>query len=434
MPRTKDDPTIRNRTNRAKLAPRKEPYWLTLEKGRALGYYKGEKGGTWVARYYDPAAKPVKSMKALGPADDFSDADGKMVLSFAQAQEAAREWFKVAFHEATGERVNTGGYTVRAVVQDYLDERERNGAKTAKRMKWDFEARILPELGEVLAEKLTRRRIEAWMHAVASSPARHRGKEAPGPDTPEDLRARRATANRLWTMLRAALNLAHRDRKIPSNAGWKDVAPFRGVQASRLRFLSPVEQQRFVNAAPTPDFRRLLQAGLFTGARESELAALRCSDFDPVNGSVFIATSKSGKPRHITLTSEAAVFFSECAAGLSPDAYLCPRASYERRVKAKPGTWSRAEVCRLMAKTCEEAQLEPLVFHELRHTYASGLVNAGMPLVFVAQQLGHRDSRMVEEHYGHLSPTAKTEAIRRLAPVLGIYHSNGVQSLEIKKG
>ncbi|HWQ10681.1 MAG TPA: site-specific integrase, partial [Holophaga sp.] len=218
-----------------------------------------------------------------------------------------------------------------------------------------------------------------------------------------------------------------------SDAGWRDVAPFRGINASRLRFLTPAEQQRLVNAAPTPDFRRLLQAGLFTGGRESELANLRCSDFDPANGSVFIAISKSGKPRHITLTSEATAFFAECASGLPPDAPLFPRVNYERRVKVKAGTWSRAEVCRLMARTCEGAKLESLVFHELRHTYASGLVNAGMPLVFVAQQLGHRDSRMVEEHYGHLSPTAKTEAIRRLAPVLGIHQPSGVQPLEIKK-
>ncbi|NTV73497.1 MAG: tyrosine-type recombinase/integrase [Holophaga sp.] len=57
------------------------------------------------------------------------------------------------------------------------------------------------------------------------------------------------------------------------------------------------------------------------------------------------------------------------------------------------------------------AGLEPLTFHELRHTYASALINRGVPLVFVAQQLGHADTRMVEEHYGHLCETAKRDAI-----------------------
>ena len=54
----------------------------------------------------------------------------------------------------------------------------------------------------------------------------------------------------------------------------------------------------------------------------------------------------------------------------------------------------------MMADICKAANLEPLVFHELRHTYASGLVNRGVSLVFVAQQLGHRNTTMVEMHSG----------------------------------
>ena len=61
---------------------------------------------------------------------------------------------------------------------------------------------------------------------------------------------------------------------------------------------------------------------------------------------------------------------------------------------------------------CEKAKIERLTFHELRHTYASALVNRGVPLVFVAAQLGHRDTKMVEKHYGHLCDEARTRAIR----------------------
>jgi len=64
-----------------------------MEKGRSLGYRKGKLGGEWVARYYDPLAKPTKRYRALGSADDASDPDGVTVLSFAQAQAAARAWF-----------------------------------------------------------------------------------------------------------------------------------------------------------------------------------------------------------------------------------------------------------------------------------------------------------------------------------------------------
>ena len=80
------------------------------------------------------------------------------------------------------------------------------------------------------------------------------------------------------------------------------------------------------------------------------------------------------------------------------------------------GGWIKDDAQAPMRKAYTAAGLEPLTFHELRHTYASALINRGVPLVFVAQQLGHADTRMVEEHYGHLCENAKRDAIRMSAP------------------
>jgi integrase len=57
---------------------------------------------------------------------------------------------------------------------------------------------------------------------------------------------------------------------------------------------------------------------------------------------------------------------------------------------------------------------------ELSHTYASGLLNAGVPLSFVAEQLGHADLRMVTRHNGHIAREAMHNAIRKAAPTFGI--------------
>lgn len=431
MARTKESSKLGSRSSREELKVRREPYWLVLEKGRALGYRKGENSGTWIARFYDPAGVPPRIFQALGAADDTSDPDGKMVLSFGQAQAAARKWFETAFHKATGERVHTGAYTIADAIEDYIADRKRNEAKTADRMSYDFNARVIPAIGSIPVDRLTRKRLELWMDEVASSPVRRRGKEGAPPSTPDEIRARRSSTNRLWKNLKAALNLAYRERKAQSNEAWKELKEFRGTTSARVRFLTPAEQVRLVNACATTDFRRLIQGGLFTGARESELARLRAKDFDLINGSVFIEFSKSGRSRHITLTEEAVVFFTELTAGADSEKSLFPRESYDRKQKTPNGTWSRSELSRMMAETCKTAELEPLVFHELRHTYASGLVNRGVPLVFVAQQLGHRDTTMVEMHYGHLCQTAKAEAVRKLAPVLGIYQPEGVKPLNV---
>jgi integrase len=84
-----------------------------------------------------------------------------------------------------------------------------------------------------------------------------------------------------------------------------------------------------------------------------------------------------------------------------------------------------------MKAACAKAGLDYLNFHQLRHTYASTLVNAGMPLVYVAEQLGHTDTRMVEKHYGHLAPNALADAIRKLTPKLGIHQPSNVVPLRM---
>lgn len=55
-----------------------------------------------------------------------------------------------------------------------------------------------------------------------------------------------------------------------------------------------------------------------------------------------------------------------------------------------------------------------------------------VPLAFVAAQLGHADTRMVEKHYGHLAPSAMADAIRALAPKLGIFNGPAIEPLGIR--
>jgi integrase len=78
-----------------------------------------------------------------------------------------------------------------------------------------------------------------------------------------------------------------------------------------------------------------------------------------------------------------------------------------------------------MKAACKQAGIDPpLNFHALRHTWASLAVMAGMPLMVVAKNLGHSDTRMVQDHYGHLSPDFVASEIRAKAPRFGKVESN----------
>jgi len=83
-----------------------------------------------------------------------------------------------------------------------------------------------------------------------------------------------------------------------------------------------------------------------------------------------------------------------------------------------------------MEKAVKVAGIPPVTFHELRHTYATGLLNRGIPVSYVAEQLGHKGTRMCERHYGHLikadlQQAILKKAILKKAPKLGLARWGG---------
>ena len=448
MVRSARDSRIDSRSARHRLKAKKSVYRLKLQPGLALGYYKPSKGdGSWIAfvnpsRHGDLA--PIWRQKALGLADDHVDADGTTILDYAQAQAKAREaleaWGREDILRATGEVMPKGPYTVSSAMAAYFKDGERSGMKGIKISVQVANVHILPVFGKMKLEKLTRIKIAAWHSALAGNPRRKTGKTRlepvflAAPTTDDAKRARKNTANRILAILKRALNLAVEQGAYLGPTPWRDVKPFRNVQSSRKRFLSVAEQVRLVNVCP-PDFRRLVQAALYTGARYGELGRLAIRDYNPDKGTVFIEFSKSGKARYIILTEEANAYFSAICAGRQPEERILLRDAARRtKYKEEGNAWLPSDQTPFMLDACEDASLERLAFHELRHTYASCLVNVGVPLVFVAEQLGHVDTRMVERYYGHLCPSARADAIRTLVPALGLGGTQNVAPLKLAVG
>jgi hypothetical protein len=85
------------------------------------------------------------------------------------------------------------------------------------------------------------------------------------PKDPEEVRARRSTANRLLTVLKAALNHAFHEGRVSADDPWRKVKPFREADAAVVRFLKADECVRLVNACE-PAFRDLVRGALVTVA------------------------------------------------------------------------------------------------------------------------------------------------------------------------
>ena len=154
------------------------------------------------------------------------------------------------------------------------------------------------------------------------------------------------------------------------------------------------------------------KAALLTGARYGELAAMTVADFSRDSGTVHIRTSKAGRARHVVLNHEGLALFERLSAGRAGDHRIF--------LKANGTVWGKSHQHRPLKAACGRANiLAALDFHSLRHSWASLSIMAGAPLLVVAQNLGHADTRMVERHYGHLAQSFVADTIRRTAPTFG---------------
>ncbi len=425
MPRTLQDAKLDTRAARLRLEERREPYWRSISEGLGIGYRKGAKGGTWIARHYSD--EHGRRFQSLGTSDDVADADGTHILSFAQAQETARKWFYDLAKQDNGD-LKVGPYKVCDVMADYVTDYKRRGGKGLYSLETTINAHILPVFGDMLVSKLTRTRIEAWHDGLASKPPRLRSKKGaeqkyrPVPQGEDAIRQRRSTANRILTMLKAALNLAYQHRRVANREAWEAVKPFREADSAKIRYLNDKESLRLVNVCPN-DLRNLVTGALLTGARYGELIALKVAEFDPDNGTIQIIRSKSGKPRHIVLTGEGKSFLKQVVMGKKGDDLI-----FTRSAGAK---WQRIDQYRQMKAACQKAQIAPLVsFHILRHTYASRLAMKAVPMAVIAAQLGHSDTRMTEKHYAHLAPSYIADTVREAFGTMGIVKKSNIASID----
>jgi integrase len=421
MARAKRDIRLNSRTAREGLKIRKKAYYCVLEKGKALGYYRGSHTGSWLARVNEDGKYREET---LGAADDNQDANELDVLSFSGAQAAARKWFDDISRVEHGGHV--GPYTVEQACDAYLADYQGRGGKDEVGTRGHL-GRIKAALGKRQVQKLSASEVREWHRGVSNRGPLTRS-VAIDPRTGarteryvdrkdrDAVRRRLATANRALTVLKAVLNHAFQHQPkgvtISSKAAWEAVKPHREADAPKVRYLTDEESVRLINASAS-DFRDLVGAALLTGARYGELCRLRVRDFDEVANAIRIEVSKSGKPRSVALTNEGTGLFARLAKGKAASDLLL--------VREDGSAWAASHQLRRMAAACGAAQIVPPVsFHILRHTYGSRLAMRGAPMPVIAAQLGHADTRMTERHYAHLGPSYVSEVVRGLFGLVGI--------------
>ena len=170
----------------------------------------------------------------------------------------------------------------------------------------------------------------------------------------------------------------------------------------RLRYLEDqVEAQRLIETC-RGSFRSLVITALHTGMRRGEILSLTWEQVNLNQGVIRLILTKNGECRDIPINETVRSTLTRLRTRID-----VPWVFHDENGHKFKDTRKR------FGAACKRIGLMNFHFHDLRHTFASWLVMAGVPLVTVSQLLGHKSITMTMR-YAHLSPAHKAEAVKSL--------------------
>lgn len=261
-----------------------------------------------------------------------------------------------------------------------------------RKRSWRVDERIArqylsPTFGARELADIQSHEVEDWLHGLSSSGL------AP------------STCNRILAAFKTICSLAAMRGLLPAGQSpCAGVSSFK-IHPQRERYLTRDEAQRLMRALekskrPEALAIRLL---LLTGARKSEILKSRWENVRTDLRLLIVPLSKSGKPRHIFL-SDAALEVLRDMPRTPGNPWLFPGHAPGKPLSDCYLFWNKLR---------RELGLADVRIHDLRHTFASFLVNAGHSLYEAQKMLGHGDPRttMRYAHLGQASLLAAAETV-----------------------
>jgi integrase len=398
-------PSLETATARLRLPIRKKPHWLRLGPGLSLGYRRNQGPGAWSIRAAD--GKGGEWLKKFGTADDYEPADGRRILNFIHAVDAARKLTKAGDAVVDEGKPLTLAEALAAYEGD-LKARQANFRNATTPLK-HLPAALTSKPLVLLDVHELRRFRDGMLGAIKP-----------------------ASANRIASCVRAACNLAaERDPRIALNRRAWDL----GLEAlpdatvARNVILSDDQVRAFVAEAYLRDRR----FGLYThvlaecGVRSSQILRAVVGDLiaHPTEPKLMMPKSGKGGGKNraqkkverysVPITPELAAKLEDAALGLKPDAPLIDASAWG----GVPGAVYR----RLVRETVAAIGLDPdhVTIYALRHSSIVRQLVSNIPIRIVAS-LHDTSVAQIEAHYSkhiveHSDALARRALLRHQPPV-----------------
>lgn len=362
---------------------RRTDYWCDQIAGFVLSVRESG-GATWSLRYLINGRQRDHKIARYGD------------ISFDQARKAAR---RLRATVLLGGDPSAAKQEKKAIpLYIALSVQHLAHAKTYMRsydsLETNMRLHIVPRWGKLRLDEITPPAISRWLAdkiAEGASPA---------------------FAEKLRVTLGRSFELA-RQWSIPGG----DKNPARGVPMPvfdnrRERFLTAEEAGRLLKAAGNslnPELRAIIALLLLTACRISELLLSERRNFDLHRKTWLIPSSKSGKARHVPL-SQAAIDIINALPQFEGCPWLIPNPETGKPFVSIKHSWQKAR---------KDARLPDLRIHDLRHSAASFMINAGVDLFAVGKVLGHADYKSTMR-YSHLANETLLSAVEAGAAKMSI--------------
>ena len=336
-------------------------------------------GKTYYQRFTDERGR--ERQFKIGPAD---------VLTLRQARRKAIQIKAEAIlgnnpqHERQQRRAIP---TLQAFIRDQYLPFVRTYKRSWKTDETVLRLHVLPRLGRMCLDEVTTTSITELITSLRND------NYAPG------------TIARVVVILRYLFNLARKWKVfIGTDNPAADIPVPADVQ--RNRFLDQSEIERLVKALTADENQvaaKAIMLLLLTGARRNEITHARWDQIDLKSSTLFVPLSKSGKPRYVFLNA-AAVDVLGSIPRFPSSPYVFPSPKTGRPSASLHFPWQRIRV---------NAGLADVRLHDLRHSFASALVNDGWDLYTVQRLLGHANAKATQR-YAHLSRETLAKAVETM--------------------
>jgi integrase len=228
------------------------------------------------------------------------------------------------------------------------------------------------------------------------------------------LKAKPATVNKELGLIRHAFNIAIREWE------WCRDNPMRRVSLEKVRnerdrWLTPDEDTRLLTHS-VPWLQDILVFALNTGMRRGEILGLEWRAVDLNRQVLVVMKSKNGEKRTVPLNSCLVELLRHKTATNEKHSFVFT-SSCGTRIDAR-------NLTRAFYSALEKAEITNFRFHDLRHTFATRLAQAGVDLYKVQRLLGHKSPTMTQR-YAHHSP----ESLREGVLILERHHPTGLAQI-----